>query len=79
MRPAVLAYITAISLMAWAALSAVLGGPGPAIALIGALLFYISDLAVARDRFITRSFVNRLWGLPAYYTGQVLLALSIGA
>jgi len=79
LRPAVLAYIVAITLMAWGALSAVLAGPAPAITMAGALLFYLSDLAVARDRFLIRSFTNRAWGLPAYYAGQVLLALSIGA
>jgi uncharacterized membrane protein YhhN len=42
--------------------------------LLGALLFYVSDLSVARDRFVRRAFVNRAWGLPAYYAGQLLLA-----
>jgi uncharacterized membrane protein YhhN len=42
--------------------------------LLGALLFYVSDFSVARDRFVRRAFVNRAWGLPAYYAGQLLLA-----
>ena len=42
--------------------------------LLGALAFFVSDLAVARDRFVVKQFSNRLWGLPAYYLGQVLLA-----
>ncbi len=44
----------------------------------GAALFYVSDLAVARQRFVEASIVNRLWGLPAYYAGQLLLAWSLG-
>lgn len=42
----------------------------------GATLFYLSDLTVARDRFVRRRFANRLVGLPLYYAAQVLLALS---
>ncbi len=41
------------------------------------MLFYLSDLFVARERFVTSAFVNRLVGLPLYYGGQVLLALSV--
>jgi len=44
---------------------------------IGATLFFASDLAVARDRFIARAFTNKLWGLPAYYLGQLLIAWAI--
>ena len=44
----------------------------------GALLFYISDLSVARDRFIKKEFFNRLIGLPLYYAGQFILAFSVG-
>jgi len=47
--------------------------------LIGALLFYASDLSVARDRFVHRAFFNRAWGLPAYYAAQVCIALSVAA
>lgn len=44
----------------------------------GAGLFIVSDLAVARQAFVAESFTNRLWGLPAYYLGQVLLAWAAG-
>ena len=40
----------------------------------GALLFLASDVAVARNRFVTPGFQNKVWGLPAYYAGQLLLA-----
>jgi uncharacterized membrane protein YhhN len=44
---------------------------------LGAVLFFASDLAVARQRFVGRSLANKLWGLPAYYAGQLLIAWSI--
>lgn len=43
---------------------------------LGAVLFYLSDLAVARNRFVAPSFYNRLWGLPFYYVAQLILAWS---
>ena len=45
----------------------------------GACAFFISDLFVARERFVSSGFGNRAWGLPLYYSGQVLLALSVGS
>jgi uncharacterized membrane protein YhhN len=48
------------------------GAPGAAAA--GAVLFAVSDLAVAQDRFVAPSFASTLWGLPAYYAAQLLLA-----
>ena len=45
--------------------------------LIGALLFFASDLAVARDKFVAPGVINKLWGLPAYYGGQLLLAWAV--
>ena len=46
--------------------------------LIGAIFFYSSDIFVAHQRFIMEHFNNRLIGLPLYYTGQFLLAFSVG-
>jgi uncharacterized membrane protein YhhN len=48
------------------------------LALAGALSFYLSDVFVARQRFLKAGFVNRLIGLPLYYSGQFLLAFSTG-
>lgn len=72
----VLAYIVAIMLMCALALTfgAVTGHWLPAA---GALLFAASDLAVARQAFVQRSFLNKLRGLPAYYVAQLLMAWSI--
>jgi uncharacterized membrane protein YhhN len=56
------------------------GGAGaPWMVPVGALMFTASDIAVVRDRFVTRGFVNRLWGLPLYYAAQLVIAWSIAA
>lgn len=78
MRVAVAAYIGVISTMVAYALALyraqpVLGG----WFLAGAVLFYASDLSVARDRFVKLALINRLWGLPAYYVGQLLIAYAV--
>ena len=39
----------------------------------GALLFYLSDLCVARERFVVKSKWNGIVGLPLYYAGQLML------
>ena len=72
----VIAYVVVISAMVATAAGA-LGLGAPPLVLAGAIAFYLSDLTVARDRFVTRGFENRIVGLPLYYTGQVLLALSV--
>jgi uncharacterized membrane protein YhhN len=78
-RFSVLAYIVVISMMVWGGVSAFAEGALPWTAAAGAVLFYLSDLAVARHRFVQKSFINRAIGLPTYYLGQLLLALTTGA
>jgi len=73
LRVPVRAYLIVITLMLGLALAAWQAGASVCV-LLGALAFFVSDLAVARDRFVVKQFSNRLWGLPAYYLGQVLLA-----
>jgi len=73
MRLPVVAYCAVISAMLWLAL----GTGQPAVA-AGGLLFYLSDLFVARHRFVRASAWNRLLGLPLYYAGQYLIAFSAG-
>jgi hypothetical protein len=51
---------------------------GRTLIFAGALCFYLSDLWVARDKFIKDEFQNRLIGLPFYYLGQFSLAFSAG-
>jgi uncharacterized membrane protein YhhN len=77
MRAPVAAYVAVITVMVWAAASMFRAGAIGWLAPAGALLFYLSDISVARDRFVHRQFANRAWGLPAYYFGQTLLALSL--
>jgi uncharacterized membrane protein YhhN len=76
-RVSVSAYIAVISVMVLAAVSAALADAVAWMAAVGAVLFYLSDLTVARHRFVQTDFVNRAVGLPLYYAGQVLIALSI--
>jgi uncharacterized membrane protein YhhN len=78
-RFSVLAYIVVISVMVWGGVSASAKSVLPWTAAAGSLLFYLSDLAVARHRFVQASFINRALGLPTYYIGQLFLALTIGA
>ena len=78
-RVPVVAYIVAITAMVWGGMSVSWAGALGWTAAAGAILFYLSDLAVARHRFVHPSFVNRALGLPLYYAGQLLLALTIGA
>ena len=46
---------------------------------VAAVGFYVSDLAVARNRFVAPDWVNRLWGLPLYYGAQFLFAWTVVA
>jgi uncharacterized membrane protein YhhN len=78
MRVPVGLYVIAISaMMAMAAGSC--SAHGSLALLLGALLFVVSDLAVARNRFVAPGFINRAWGLPTYFAAQLLLAASVAA
>jgi uncharacterized membrane protein YhhN len=78
----VIAYIVVITVMlvgAWTVLGDKTVEPsGRLLVFSGAASFYLSDLFVARDRFLKTEFNNRLFGLPLYYFGQFLLAFSVG-
>jgi len=74
---AVQGYIAIIAVMV--ALSAGASAATGDLRLIGgALAFAISDLSVARERFVQASFTNLAWGLPLYYAAQLVLASTIG-
>ncbi len=76
MRGPVVAYMIVITAMvALAAATVVVWGH--AWILVAAVAFYLSDLAVARDRFVAPGLSNRLWGLPLYYGAQVVFALTV--
>jgi uncharacterized membrane protein YhhN len=69
------AYTFVLSLMvalAWGA-TAYTGRP---IFGVAATAFFISDIGVARNRFVSPGLVNRLWALPLYYAAQVLLSMA---
>ena len=76
MRGPVLAYVAVISSMVLLAAGTVGADARPAI-LIGAVAFYVSDLAVARHRFVAKTFWNKTWGLPLYYGAQLVLASTV--
>jgi uncharacterized membrane protein YhhN len=74
MKGPVWSYIVVITIML-----ALAAGTRYALISVGALAFYVSDISVARDRFVHPSFVNRLWGLPLYYLAQLLLAATVAS
>jgi uncharacterized membrane protein YhhN len=78
LAPALAAYQLVITAMVAASFGVALTGPGEGhLALCaGALLFAMSDVCVARHRFVTQHFWNRGIGLPLYYAAQVLLTLA---
>ncbi|MCP4108002.1 MAG: lysoplasmalogenase [Desulfobacteraceae bacterium] len=82
MKLSVLLYTCVISIMLSGALTIffnpALNRQGRIMVFIGALLFYISDLFVAKDHFLEEKFTNPLFCLPLYYTGQFLIAFSVG-
>lgn len=83
MRAPVLCYVATIVLMVVGALAVYqLHDKGftdqqAMLLLVGALLFFASDVAVAKSRFVNAQVWDRLWGLPAYYAGQLLIAWSL--
>lgn len=78
MHMPVLAYGIVISCMLIAASGCAGANERPDI-FAGALLFYLSDLSVARDRFVHASFWNGAWGLPFYFGAQLILAYGSGS
>jgi len=79
-RLPVAAYTLIIAVMAAAsmAIGALPAGAGPEWRLAaGAIIFAVSDVAVARDQFVEHRLVNKLWGLPLYYGAQLLFASSL--
>lgn len=75
---AVPVYIAAIMLMVSFAVG-ITASEMPWNVAAGAVIFAVSDLFVARDRFVLQSFDNKLWGIPLYYIAQLMLAASVVA
>lgn len=74
MNALVRAYMVVISAMLVFAAGA---SPSDPRIFVGAALFYASDLAVARDRFVAPGFANRAWGLPLYFAAQLVIASTV--
>lgn len=75
MRVPVICYVTVIAVMVIVA-----GGTMPAWGpwlLVAAIVFAVSDIFVARERFVQASLMNRVWGLPLYYAAQCGFAFSV--
>lgn len=76
MRLPVMAYMGVITVMVALAVGSV-AAQGDAWVALGAVGFYLSDLSVARDRFVAPGFDNKLWGWPLYYGAQLVLAATV--
>lgn len=82
LRQPVLLYMTVISLTVHQAFSGVQVGGGllaqPALAMGGALLFYMSDFMLAINKFVFdgEGENNSIWVLSTYYCAQLFIALS---
>lgn len=78
----VIGYILVISVMVGGALGVYLNPQwsqgARLMVLAGAVMFYLSDIMVARDQFVDSAFINRLVGLPLYYGAQFLFAYTLG-
>lgn len=72
----VIAYMVVISVMVGGAVGRFAADAPPRV-LIAAVMFYVSDLAVARNRFVSPGPWNRAVGLPLYYGAMALLALGV--
>jgi len=68
-------YMVVIGLMSALACGVTAAG-GPWAVAVGALAFTVSDVSVARDRFVRHEFANRAWGLPLYYGAQLAIATT---
>jgi uncharacterized membrane protein YhhN len=77
---AVPVYVVVIGAMVSAAVGAVAAARGAGhiapstILVVGTCCFWVSDLAVARERFVRDGYVNRVVGIPLYFLAQLLIA-----
>ncbi len=76
LRRPVLAYVAVITAMVALSAGTWAAAPDPRIP-AAAAMFFTSDLAVARERFVSPTFTNRLWGLPLYYAAQLCFVWTL--
>jgi uncharacterized membrane protein YhhN len=67
-------YTTVISGMTATAIGSAWSTPAPWWQIAGAVVFQLSDLCVARQQFVAKSFANPAVGLPLYYFAQQVIA-----
>jgi uncharacterized membrane protein YhhN len=77
LRAPVIAYVGVITTMLIGGLAVSVQASRPMLLTAGAVAFFLSDLAVARERFVVRDKRNRYLGLPVYYGAQVMMAWAI--
>ncbi len=77
MKGPVMSYMAAISVMVLMASGMAAWQHSPVV-ILAAVCFFVSDIAVARERFVAPGFSNKLWGLPLYYGAQMIFALQAG-
>ena len=77
--PAVTGYVVVITAMVACSVGALAAAINPhrIVLFAAAVLFFVSDICVARERFVAPGFANRLVGLPLYYGAQLLFAWSV--
>ncbi len=75
LRTPVVAYLVVIALMVCTGLGAYGAAKQSLLIPVAVLLFALSDVAVARQRFKAPRFSNKAWGLPTYFGAQLLFAL----
>ena len=71
---AIIAYIFIILMMSWMAIRTRLK-----LAIVGALLFMISDSVLAIDRFVYTIPYRDAFVMVTYYAAQIFIAASIGS
>jgi uncharacterized membrane protein YhhN len=76
MRGPVYAYMVVITSMVALSVGAWRNGGTP-IMVVAALMFWLSDICVARQQFVEDSMWNPALGLPLYFGGQMVFAYSI--
>ena len=79
LKAAVAAYVVVISAMVTMSVGSAVfeQSPGRMGLLLAAIVFFLSDLCVARDRFIAPGPQNRVVGLPLYFGAQLVFAGTI--
>ena len=75
MKVPVAAYMAVITVMVALSIGTV-ASHGDVWIAVGAVAFYLSDLSVARDRFLAPGFDNKLWGWPLYFGAQLIFAAT---